>query len=148
LIIFIVFFVALLFLTTYNCTQHEKLFIIICFKTNKKQLNGPAPECEPSGCLECQDDFRDDFDDIAGMEFNKAGITERITQDCDDFYRVIHDPCVGISDGGTSSVDAPTPTTPEVSEPAPAEGGTSGSNYSSGTLAMILSLIGMILVVV
>ena len=103
--------------------------------------------------MECQDDFRDDFDDIAGMEFNKAGITERITQDCDDFYRVVHDPCVGISDDGDNSgggdggsVDAPTPTTPEVSEPAPAEG-TSGSNYNSGTLiTMFLSLIGMILV--
>ena len=90
------------------------------------------------------------------MEFIKAGITERITQDCDDFYRVIHDPCVGISDDGGSSdgggdggsVDAPTSTTSEVSEPAPAEG-TSGGNYNSGTLITIfLSLIGMILVMV
>ena len=124
----------------------------------KKKLNGPAPECEPSTCLECGEDFRDDFDDIAGMEFIKAGITERITQDCDDFYRVIHDPCVGISDdgGGSSdggggdggSVDTPTSTTPEVSEPAPAEG-TSGGNYNSGALITIfISLIGMILVMV
>ena len=95
------------------------------------------------------------------MEFIKAGITERITQDCDDFYRVIHDPCVGISDDGGSSdggssdgggdggsVDAPTSTTPEVSESAPAEG-TSGGNYNNGTLITIfLSLIGMILVIV
>jgi hypothetical protein len=90
------------------------------------------------------------------MEFIKAGITERITQDCDDFYRVIHDPCVGISDDGGSSdgggdggsVNAPTSTTPEVSEPAPAEG-TSGGNCNSGTLiTMFLSLIGMILVMV
>jgi len=136
---------------------NSKTCAIKCFPTaDGVILNGPAPECEPSTCLECGEDFRDDFDDIAGMEFIKAGITERITQDCDDFYRVIHDPCVGISDDGGSSdgggdggsVDAPTSTTPEVSESAPAEG-TSGGNYNSGTLiTMFLSLIGMILVMV
>jgi len=120
-------------------------------------LNGPAPECKPSTCLECQEDFRDNFDDIAGMRFNKAGITERITQSCDSFYRVMHDPCVGIiggsgdgsgdNSGGGENVEAPS-TTPEVTGPFPANESSSG-NHNSGLLSMIfsLSLNGIILAV-
>lgn len=60
------------------------------------ELNGPAPACEASACLSCQKDFRADFDKIAGLEFSKAGITERIAHRCNDFSRFIHDPCLGV----------------------------------------------------
>jgi len=127
-----------------------------CFPTaDGITLNGPAPECEPSSCLECQENFRDNFDDIAGIQFNKAGITERITQSCDSFYRVIHDPCVGIiggsedgSNGGgivDTIVDAPS-TTPEVTDLTPFDEGSSG-NRNSRLHAIIysLSLTGIVL---
>jgi len=112
-------------------------------------LNGPAPECEPSTCLECQEDFRENFDDIAGIKFNKAGITERITQGCDSFYRVMHDPCVGIIGGSGGGENVEAPSAPKVTEPAPANKGSSG-NRTSGLLAMIfsLSLTGILLAVV
>jgi hypothetical protein len=69
-------------------------------ETGLTLLNGDPPECEIQACLTCQGDFRVDFDAIAGLGSYNAGITERIARDCDLFYRVTHDPCVGI--GGTS----------------------------------------------
>ena len=85
-------------------------------------MNGAAPECAPSACLECQKDFADDFDSLAGIEMKNAGITERIARKCTDFNRVIHDPCIGIVSGddtGTTSIG----TTPDSSsnEQTPSE---------------------------
>jgi len=71
----------------------------IAGKSGVTELNGPAPECAPSACLECQKDFRDDFDKLAGIEMQNAGITERIARKCSDFHRVIHDPCIGLVSG-------------------------------------------------
>jgi len=64
--------------------------------TGTTKLIEEPPLCLPSACLQCQLDFRKDFDDIAGIEFKNAGITEAIAYSCDSFYRVIHDPCIGL----------------------------------------------------
>jgi len=71
-----------------------------CFPdaTGVTKLNEDPPGCEPSKCLACQTEFRADFDRIAGIEFPKAGITERIAAKCTDFYRAIHDPCIGLEE--------------------------------------------------
>ena len=69
-----------------------------------------------------------------------AGITERITRDCDDFYRVIHDPCIGLDPdydvggavdnsgddtGGTTPASTPEETTAtQTEEPEPSSGTT------------------------
>jgi hypothetical protein len=86
--------------------------------------------------LACQVDFRKDFDKIAGIEFPKAGITERIAHDCSDFYRVIHDPCLGLDDSAT-----------------PSDGEDSAGNYIDTTFfamaaTLALSLLGTVLVFV
>lgn len=116
-------------------------------------MNGPAPECEPSKCLACQVDFRKDFDKIAGIEFPKAGITERIAHDCSDFYRVIHDPCLGLDDsaGDDSSTPAETPAEDPVATPS--DGEDSAGNYIDTTFfamaaTLALSLLGTVLVFV
>eukprot|EP00536_Pseudo-nitzschia_multiseries_P009021 jgi/Psemu1/257765/estExt_Genewise1Plus.C_2440035 len=99
------------------------------------EFNLDPPTCLPGNCLACQTDFRQDFDDIAGIEFPKAGITEAIAQPCSSFTRVIHDPCIGLdtpaalpdgdadtdtdaeADVDTGSVDEPEP----VDETEPTE---------------------------
>jgi hypothetical protein len=91
--------------------------IVLLFYLFILQLNGPPPACEPSKCLTCQADFRKVFDKIAGIELNKAGITERIAQKCSDFYPVIHDPCLGL-DEYPSADDSPTPAETPVMTPA------------------------------
>ena len=119
------------------------------------QLNGPAPECEPSGCLTCQEDFRKDFDRIAGIEFPKAGITERIAHSCSDFYRVIHDPCLGLDgpeDPDPSPADSPDEEDgPAVlPEPTRDDAGSAGNYIDTPRFVMAvtltLSLFGMVLV--
>jgi len=89
------------------------------------ELNGPAPLCEPSKCLECQADFLESFNNIAGFEATKAGITERIAHSCNDFYRVLHDPCIGL-DG------APAPDPPPVEDPVETPEVTSSESESAG----------------
>lgn len=84
-----------------------------CFGVS--ELNGPAPACEPSKCLVCQQEFRKDFDKIAGIDFAKAGITETIARNCGDFFPVIHDPCLGLGSSAgdeSSSVDSTPVETP------------------------------------
>jgi hypothetical protein len=76
--------------------------------SGETKLNGPAPACEPSECLACQKNFRADFDKIAGIEFPKAGITERIASPCSSFARVIHDPCLGFDSDDPPANPQPT----------------------------------------
>jgi len=122
------------------------------------ELNGPAPTCAPAKCLQCQEAFRGAFDSLSGMQFNSAGITERIAQTCDSFYPIEHDPCVGLSSdssgggGGddTAPVAAPTEeTAPATDPPAPEEngGGSSAANgngiATAATIAcFVMTLIG------
>ena len=115
-------------------------------------------------------EFRATFDDIAGIQFPKAGITERIARKCDDFYPVIHDPCVGLGDGGDGGDSSPTASTPvetpaasETEAPAPEaeapapdaapEADSGGNGINDNTLAVVVvsltvSFVGMISVVV
>ena len=116
------------------------------------QLNEAAPECAPSKCIKCQVGIRDEFDKIAGIEFRKAGITERIAHNCDEFYRVIHDPCLGfdIPDDdephsvASTPIEAPAEGEVPVFTPQSAnhDGGSAGN--SNGTtlfgIAMTLAL--------
>jgi len=79
-------------------------------------------------------DFRDDFDDLAGLRLNKAGITERIPVDCDDFYYVTHDPCVGIEGGVGDDVggtEEQPPSTADDEEEGGVESGKGGSEESA-----------------
>mmetsp|Transcript_7875 Transcript_7875/g.16230 ORF Transcript_7875/g.16230 Transcript_7875/m.16230 type:complete len:361 (-) Transcript_7875:1366-2448(-) len=134
---------------------------LACFPdiTGVTKLNGPAPQCEPSGCLTCQQDFRLVFDAIAGIEFPKAGITERIAQSCDNFYKVIHDPCIAL-DSGPAPDPPPQPMNPIEEEPVPenlpefsgaetveeeSSGKGAGLSLFATTVSVALSLIGMII---
>ena len=126
------------------------VFFVFC----SLQLNGPAPACEPSQCLACQVDFQKEFDKIAGIEFPKAGITERIAHECSDFYRVIHDPCLGLDDY-PSADDSPTPAETPAEEPVetPSEDSAAAGNYIDTTCfataaTLTLSLLGTALVFV
>jgi len=84
--------------------------------TGVVKLNGLAPQCEPSECFTCQENYKEDFDRIAGIEFAKAGITERFAHDCNDFYRVIHDPCLGFDSSAAGDGSAATASTPVEDE--------------------------------
>lgn len=120
------------------------------------ELNGPAPECAPSSCLECQVGFRGVFDDLAGIQFAKAGITERIAQKCDNFYRIIHDPCIGLGSGGNGDViPDSTPGSPPVETPEESSTEESSPEESSSIrktieianlLAMAMSLLLLVVV--
>jgi hypothetical protein len=92
-------------------------------ETGLTLLHGPAPECEPQGCLTCQAGFRLDFEAIGGLVFNQAGITERIAKDCDSFYRVTHDPCVQA--GPASPTVSPAPMAAPVTQAPEAPTGAS-----------------------
>jgi len=139
----------------YGATSSNKC-AFDCFPDSSgvTQLNGPAPACEPSQCLACQVDFQKEFDKIAGIEFPKAGITERIAHECSDFYRVIHDPCLGLDDY-PSADDSPTPAESPVEErvETPSEDSAAAGNYIDTTCfataaTLTLSLLGTALVFV
>ena len=101
--------------------------------------NGPPPECAPSDCLTCQSSFKADFDDIAGLTFTRAGITDEVAQPCSDFYRVVHDPCVGFEPN--------TPGAPPTSAPRPGDPSNADINRRSTCLyytPVVLALIGII----
>jgi len=110
------------------------------------KLNEAAPGCEPSKCLTCQEDFRADFDRIAGIEFANAGITERIARKCSDFYRAIHDPCLGLGApaGGeplpSSLTPAATPETTMASDTAASAGTNHAQKWFTTTVTLTLSL--------
>jgi len=119
------------------------------------QLNGPAPACEPSACLICQNNFRADFDRIAGIEFPNAGITERIAASCSSFYRAIHDPCLGFDPDrpeiDDSSSDAPpvaTPAVPEVLPEPTSDDSSSAGNHINMTLFEMATTLTLLMAVV
>jgi len=93
---------------------NSKLCADDCAPTgNEVVLNGPAPDCAPSPCLACQGRFRTVFDQLLGMQFQLAGITERIPVPCSEFYPVVHDPCVGIKTTENEEEEDPTSTATE-----------------------------------
>lgn len=118
------------------------------------QLNGPAPVCEPSGCLACQKDFRGEFDKIAGIEFPNAGITERIAYSCSGFYRAIHDPCLGFDpdrpeiDDASSDAPFASPPVPEVLPEVSSDNGDSAGNHIDMTLFEMATSLSLLMTVV
>jgi len=118
----------------YVATNGSKC-VLDCFGVT--ELTGPAPACEPSKCVICQQDFRTDFDKIAGIDFAKAGITEDIARSCGDFFPVIHDPCIALGSSAgdeSSSVDSTSVETPaegEAPETTPEMGSSAGGESSS-----------------
>ena len=115
-------------------------------------MNGPAPECVPSKCLSCQLEFKADFDRIAGIELPKAGITESIAYSCNDFYRIIHDPCLGFD---TLSSDDLSPSNPVEVPSSDTTSQTTGDGSAGESIdmafsatALALSLFGTVLVFV
>lgn len=94
-----------------SLTPHTFFFFSLVWNLSK--LNGPAPDCAPSPCLACQGRFRTVFDQLLGMQFQLAGITERIPVPCSEFYPVVHDPCVGIKTTENEEEEDPTPTATE-----------------------------------
>ena len=89
-----------------------------CFDTS--EVNGPAPQCELLDCLQCSESkFQADFDVLSGRTLTNSGITQRIARPCADFFRVIHDPCLG-----NTTFDEPN-TMPTAPTQAPSSGGSS-----------------------
>lgn len=133
--------------TSLKPTIHRYSSALLFFRFCNHQLNEAAPGCEPSKCLTCQEDFRADFDRIAGIEFANAGITERIARKCSDFYRAIHDPCLGIgAPAGGEPLPSPltpaaTPETTTASDTA-ASAGNSHTKLFAMAVTLSLSLLG------
>ena len=87
--------------------------------------------------MECQAAFRKDFDRIAGITFPHAGITERIPAKCTDFYRVIHDPCMGLDKPDDDQpLDDDTPTDDSEDDPS------AGNNVYGKSAAVAAVLFG------
>ena len=122
-------------------------------------LNGPAPTCELSTCLQCSaNQFQDSFDLLSGRTMASSGIVELIARPCSAFYPVIHDPCpsvpVTIAPVGPTAPVAPTvseaPVTAAPTAVAPvsssAPGMTKAPSPTSGGGAMIHNVVLAILV--
>jgi hypothetical protein len=78
-------------------------------------LNGPPPACEFQTCLSCSGVWQNDLDALAGRTLQNSGITERIARPCEDFARIVHDPC--------TMVEVLQPSTPSPTEDEPGAGG-------------------------
>lgn len=103
--------------------------------------------------MECQVDFRGVFDELAGIQFAKAGITERIAQKCDNFYRIIHDPCIALGSGGNGEVvpDGTPDSTPEgvgtPEESSPEESSSTRKTIEiASSLAVVMSSVLLVVV--
>jgi hypothetical protein len=57
--------------------------------------NGDSPTCTLGPCLACALPFQQDYDIIGGRTYAGSGITETVARACSEFFRVVHDPCVG-----------------------------------------------------
>jgi hypothetical protein len=127
--------------------------------TGDVELNGPAPDCELSTCLQCSGNlFQEEFDLLSGRTLAKSGITEAIARPCSAFYPVDHDPCASVP--LTIAPVAPTvssaPVAPTVSDapvtPAPTAAPvssvpvTKAPSPTSG--AMIQNVVGILVVMV
>jgi hypothetical protein len=90
--------------------------------------------------LVCQEDFLESFNSIAGFEATKAGITERIAHSCNDFYRVLHDPCIGL-DGAPAPEDPPPVEDPDgTPERTSSESESAGKYVDTSIFAMVLTI--------
>jgi hypothetical protein len=80
--------------------------------TEEVDLNGPPPECELSDCLQCSNStFQADFDILSGRTLVHSGVTGRVAWPCNDFFPVVHDPCVGNASFVESNATTMPPTT-------------------------------------
>ena len=113
-------------------------------------MNEDPPGCEPSKCMACQEEFRADFDRIAGIVFPKAGVTERIAAKCTDFYRTIHDPCMnlGVPSGGNEPISTKEDIEDPVSAPETDDPAAAGNYMRTKLVAMVVTLFGTALVFV
>eukprot|EP00934_Nitzschia_sp_Nitz4_P000779 Nitzschia sp. Nitz4//scaffold172_size47551//4330//5428//NITZ4_007137-RA/size47551-augustus-gene-0.37-mRNA-1//1//CDS//3329538738//779//frame0 len=114
-----------------------------CFGST--ELNGPAPECALSDCLECAVDIRAVFDDIAGRTFQSSGIIEAIARPCEEFTYIEHDVCSGLDYNATDALamggGSPTPS-PTV---APSDSGAATSAFLTTFLSMMALMGGLFL---
>jgi hypothetical protein len=98
-------------------------------------LTGPPPECALSECLQCSNStFQADFDILSGRTWAHSGITEQVARPCNDFYRVVHDPCAG----NATFVEPNRTMTPT---PVPTSGGKSGMSARIPVAVAVLAFV-------
>lgn len=107
-------------------------------------LNGAAPECALSSCLQCSaDKFQDTFNALSGRTLAKSGITEAIARPCSSFFPVDHDPCPMT---GTGVPLAPSMVTVSTNSPAKAPSTSStAKELTPYTLVLDLALVTFLL---
>jgi hypothetical protein len=108
--------------------------------TGLSSLNGPAPTCAVTECLECPTVFTEFFLAISGRSLTGSGITERTARACSEFTtRLVHDPCVG-----STETISPAPTTtasPTVAPASAATATTTSTALQHGLRTVLLMLL-------
>lgn len=82
--------------------------------------NGPAPECNLNGCLECDEKFSGPtFERFAGRTRMRSGILSTIARPCEDIVFIDHDyACPGATGSITTSISSTTEESEVASEAA------------------------------
>ena len=104
------------------------------------ELNGAAPECALSSCLQCSANrFQDTFNALSGRTLANSGITEAIARPCSSFFPVNHDPCPmvdpSISEGATGTGAALAPSTATQSP------GSSSAEQIQKSISLVLGIV-------